>query len=61
MQRAKELLETTFLNAKEITAETGYKDESHFVQNFKAAYGATPLNTDLIISASILTKTNCDA
>ncbi len=42
MQRAKELLETTFLSVKEITAETGYKDESHFVQNFKAAYGLTP-------------------
>lgn len=42
MQRAKELLEATFLSVKEITTETGYKDESHFVQNFKAAYGATP-------------------
>ena len=42
MQRAKELLETTFLSVKEITAEMGYKDESHFVQNFKAAYGSTP-------------------
>jgi transcriptional regulator GlxA family with amidase domain len=43
MERAKELLETTFLSVKEIGRECGLKDESHFVQNFKAAHGLTPL------------------
>ena len=43
MERAKDLLETTFLTVKEIGSECGLNDESHFVQNFKAAYGRTPL------------------
>jgi AraC family transcriptional regulator, arabinose operon regulatory protein len=43
MERAKGLLETTFLTVKEIGSECGLKDESHFVQNFKAAHGFTPL------------------
>ncbi len=43
MERAKGLLETTFLTVKEIGSECGLKDESHFVQNFKATHGLTPL------------------
>ena len=43
LNRAKELLETTFLSVKEIGRECGLKDESHFVQNFKALHGLTPL------------------
>lgn len=43
MERAKGLLETTFLTVKEIGSECGLNDESHFVQNFKAEYGRTPL------------------
>lgn len=43
LSRAKELLETTFLSVKEIGRECGLRDESHFVQNFKAAHGLTPL------------------
>ena len=43
MERAKGLLETTFLTVKEIGSECGLKDESHFVQNFKAVYGLTPV------------------
>lgn len=43
LERAKGLLETTFLTVKEIGSECGLKDESHFVQNFKAAHGLTPL------------------
>lgn len=42
LNRAKELLETTFLSVKEIGRECGLKDESHFVQNFKAVHGLTP-------------------
>lgn len=43
LNRARELLETTFLSVKEIGRECGLKDESHFVQNFKAVHGLTPL------------------
>jgi transcriptional regulator GlxA family with amidase domain len=42
MQRAKELLETTSLNIKEIMTMIGFKDSSHFVRDFEATYGLTP-------------------
>lgn len=42
MQKARELLETTLLSLKQITAEVGLKDESHFMRDFKKAYGLTP-------------------
>ena len=42
MQSACELLETTDLNIKRIMLEVGIKDESHFVRDFKRAYGMTP-------------------
>jgi len=43
MQRAKELLETTFLSVKEIRDKVGVRDESHFVRDFKAFYGSSPM------------------
>jgi AraC-like DNA-binding protein len=42
MQQAKELLETTFLTVKEIMVLVGLHDKSHFVRNFKRAWGSTP-------------------
>ena len=42
MQKAKEMLESTFLNVKEIMFTVGVKDESHFVRNFKQMYGLPP-------------------
>jgi transcriptional regulator GlxA family with amidase domain len=42
MQEAKSLLETTFLNVKEISARIGIKDASHFVRDFKKAYDMSP-------------------
>jgi two-component system response regulator YesN len=42
MQRAKELLETTFLTVKEIVTATGISDGSHFVRDFKKQYTMTP-------------------
>lgn len=42
LEQAKELLETSFLNVKEITLRVGFNDESRFVQDFKKAYGLTP-------------------
>ena len=42
MRRAKELLETTFLNIKQIRLQVGIGDESHFVRDFKKMYGRSP-------------------
>lgn len=42
MERARYLLETSFLSVKEITHSVGLNDESHFVRDFKKAYGAPP-------------------
>ena len=42
MQKAKELLEETFLNVKQIMLRVGVKDQSHFVRDFRALYGHTP-------------------
>lgn len=43
MLKAKELLETTFLNVKEVMLQVGVKDQSHFVRGFKRAYGLSPV------------------
>ncbi len=43
IRRAKTLLETTFLNIKEIMNKVGLKDKSHFTQDFKRAYGLPPV------------------
>lgn len=42
MQRARTLLETTFMSIKQITIEVGLRDESHFVRDFKRVYGLSP-------------------
>ena len=42
LERARELLETTFLSAKEVRALVGLNDESHFARDFRALYGLTP-------------------
>jgi AraC family transcriptional regulator of arabinose operon len=42
MRQAKELLETTHLNVKQIMWRVGIKDQSHFVRDFRDAYGLSP-------------------
>lgn len=42
MERAKELLETTFMTIKEIVLLVGMTDRSHFERDFKRLYGVTP-------------------
>jgi AraC family transcriptional regulator of arabinose operon len=42
MQKAKELLEYSFLSIKEIMTEVGMCNESHFVHDFKRICGQTP-------------------
>jgi len=42
MERAKGLLESSFLSVKEIAFRVGLNDESHFVRDFKTTYGHSP-------------------
>ncbi len=42
MDRAKFLLDTSFLSVKEIRHQVGLNDESHFVRDFKKVYGDAP-------------------
>ena len=42
MERAKDLLESSFLSVKEIGFRVGLTDESHFVRDFKSTYGLSP-------------------
>jgi AraC-like DNA-binding protein len=42
MEKAKSLLETTFLSVKQIMRLVGLRDESHFVRDFKIRYGLSP-------------------
>ncbi|HEX7774408.1 MAG TPA: AraC family transcriptional regulator [Pyrinomonadaceae bacterium] len=42
MQMAKQLIDSTFLNTKEIMQRVGMNDESHFVREFKKIYGLPP-------------------
>jgi transcriptional regulator GlxA family with amidase domain len=43
LQKGRELLESTLMSVKEITHVVGVNDESHFVRDFKLAYGLTPM------------------
>jgi transcriptional regulator GlxA family with amidase domain len=42
LQRAKQLLETTFLTVKEVASAVGIDSVSHFVRDFKKAHRLTP-------------------
>lgn len=42
MERARDLLESSFLSVKEIAFQVGLNDESHFVRDFKTTYGFSP-------------------
>lgn len=42
IEKARELLETTFLTNQQIIVRVGLCDESHFVRDFKKAYGLRP-------------------
>ncbi|MEK6286701.1 MAG: AraC family transcriptional regulator [Acidobacteriota bacterium] len=42
MEKARNLLESTSLSVKEVRASVGLQDRSHFVREFKKAYGTTP-------------------
>jgi AraC family transcriptional regulator of arabinose operon len=42
LHKAKELLETTFLNLKQIMLQVGIQDKSHFIRDFKKTYRLSP-------------------
>src|SRR5205814_8304121 len=42
LEKAKELLETTFLSVKEIISSIGVNDQSHFIRVFKKTYTRPP-------------------
>jgi AraC family transcriptional regulator of arabinose operon len=41
MELAKELAATTFLSVKELVSHLGVTDQSHFLRDFKRAFGVT--------------------
>lgn len=43
MERARTLFENTFLSVKQVMHKVGVSDESHFVRDFRAAYGLPPI------------------
>lgn len=42
LEKARALLESSFLSIKEIAAKVGYNDCTHFMREFKKAYGSRP-------------------
>jgi AraC family transcriptional regulator of arabinose operon len=42
LERARALLETTFLSVKEVMVTVGFNDPSHFSRDFHRAFGASP-------------------
>src|SRR5688572_8226364 len=54
MERARELLQTSFLSVREIARQAGLGDHSHFSRDFKRTYGSTPtLNRNRFFAASV--------
>jgi transcriptional regulator GlxA family with amidase domain len=42
LDHARHLLQTSFLTVKQVMAETGWNDPSHFSREFKRRYGQAP-------------------
>lgn len=55
MNKAKELLETTFMSVKEILTQIGARDGSHFVRDFKRHYNLTPTQYRRLLDAKVST------
>jgi len=42
LEKARQLLKTTFLSVKEVMAAVGYNSKGHFAKDFKKRFGVTP-------------------
>lgn len=60
MERAKVLLETSYLSVKEIAFRVGLNDESHFVRDFKTTFGSTPTSYRVSMKNGSAKKTEKD-
>jgi transcriptional regulator GlxA family with amidase domain len=56
LHRARSLMLQTFLSVKEVMSESGFSDISHFVREYKRAFGETPSETRRGLSAKIANK-----
>lgn len=58
MRKAKELLESTFLNVKEVMLKVGIKDRRHFARDFKKAYGLPPARhrSEYLLAKQVTTR-----
>ena len=56
LERARELLEGSFLRIKEVMPRVGVSDESHFVRDFKKAHGLPPIKYRTRKFAQVLAK-----
>lgn len=45
LRQARHLMLQSFLTVKEVMAQSGFSDVSHFVREYKRAYGVTPSQT----------------
>jgi transcriptional regulator GlxA family with amidase domain len=54
IERARHLLETSFLSIKEITYSVGLKDESHFVRDFKKTHRVSPTSYRVLFNSGKL-------
>lgn len=57
MQKARELLEGSFLSVKEIMIETGIMDRNHFARSFRKTFGTTPTQHRRSVAAQSQTET----
>ena len=61
MQKAKKLVEETFLSMKEIMTSVGIRNKNQFARDFRKAYGLTPsehrTHRELILEASAAKST----
>ena len=61
MERARYLLQTSFLRIKEIRDIVGLHDDSHFARDFKKMYGAAPTHYRRVCSGTQLTQSTSAA
>lgn len=49
LEKARHLLGESFLSVKQVMAEVGWSDESHFCRDYKRVYGECPSKTKIIL------------